>query len=65
MNVEETQEISIGAALAREAALQPDAIAVQCEGDARTWRTLHLRTNRIARGLGGRGVSCGDFLTIA
>ena len=65
MNVEETQEISIGAALAREAALQPDAIAVQCEGHARTWRTLHLRTNRIARGLAARGVKFGDFLTIA
>ncbi len=65
MNVEETQEISIGAALAREAALQPDNIAVQCEGDARTWRALHLRTNRIARGLATQGVKFGDFLTIA
>ncbi len=45
------EEISIGAALAREAARQPNKVAVQCEGATRTWRALHLRTNRIARGL--------------
>jgi bile acid-coenzyme A ligase len=65
MNVEQPQEISIGAALAREAARQPHTIAVQCEGDTRTWRELHKRTNRIARGLAAKGVKFGDFLTVA
>ena len=65
MNVEQPQEISIGAALAREAARQPHTIAVQCEGDTRTWRELHKRTNRIARGLAAKGVTFGDFLTVA
>ena len=46
-----TQEISIGAALAREAAVQGDALAVACEGQTLTWKELHRRTNRIARGL--------------
>jgi bile acid-coenzyme A ligase len=57
--------ISIGAALAREAELQGNAIAVECEGDSRGWEQLHRRTNRIARGLAAKGVSEGDFLTIA
>ena len=63
--MEQPQEISIGAALARQAARQPDNIAVQCEDDVRTWEQLHRRTNRIARGLLARGVKHGDFLTIA
>lgn len=58
-------EISIGAALSREAARQPDALAVQCGGDVRRWRALDLATNRIARGLAAKGVGFGDFLTIA
>lgn len=58
-------EISIGAALSREAARQPDALAVQCGGDVRSWRALDLATNRIARGLAAKGVGFGDFLTIA
>jgi acyl-coenzyme A synthetase/AMP-(fatty) acid ligase len=57
--------ISIGAALAREAELQGNAIAVECEGDSVSWEQLHRRTNRIARGLAAKGVSEGDFLTIA
>ncbi len=57
--------ISIGAALAREAARQGRATAVECEGDSRSWEELHRRTNRIARGLAARGVREGDFLTIA
>jgi len=65
MNVEQPQEISIGAALAKQAAQQPNNIAVQCEDDMRTWAELHKRTNRIARGLAAKGVKFGDFLTIA
>jgi bile acid-coenzyme A ligase len=64
-DIQVEEPISIGAALAREAALQGDRIAVECETDMRTWNELHLRTNRIARGLAARGVKEGDFLTIA
>ena len=60
-----TTEISIGAALAREAALQGDAPAIICEGETRSWNELHRRSNRIARALEARGVHEGDFLTIA
>ena len=63
--VQEEELISIGTALAREAALQGNAIAVECEGESRSWEELHRRTNRIARGLAARGVGEGDFLTIA
>lgn len=58
-------EISIGAALAREATRQPDTVALQCNADAVTWRELHLRTNRLAHALLKQGVKHGDFLTIA
>ena len=58
-------EISIGAALAREAALQGDALAVVCEGQRRSWNELHRNSNRIARALEKHGVKQGDFLTIA
>src|SRR5580698_9817211 len=57
--------ISIGAALAHEALLQGDAIAVECDGESRSWEELHRRTNRIARALAAKGVGEGDFLTIA
>jgi len=62
---ETVAEISIGAALAREAAKQPGAIAVQCEDRALSWESLHRRTNRVARALGKHGLKQGDFLTIA
>jgi len=58
-------EISIGAALAREAARQGDALAVACESEKRSWNELHRRSNRIARALEKRGVREGNFLTIA
>jgi len=59
------QELSIGAALAAEAARQGDALAVACEGARRSWIELHRNSNRIARALQARGVKHGDFLTIA
>ena len=58
-------EISIGAALAREAAVQGDALAVACEGKRRSWNQLHRNSNRIARALEKHGVKHGDFLTIS
>jgi bile acid-coenzyme A ligase len=56
---------SIGATLKAQAAHKPDQWAVTCAGETRTWKELHQRTNRIARGLVARGVKHGDFLTIA
>ena len=60
-----TNPISISAALARVAAEKPDAPAVTCEGTTLTWRELHRRTNRMARGMAQKGVKFGDFVTIA
>ena len=57
--------ISIGAALARIASAQPDALAIACEDVALTWRQLHRRSNRMARGMAAKGVKFGDFVTIA
>jgi bile acid-coenzyme A ligase len=57
--------ISIGARLAREAERQPDALAMVFEDRSITWRALHRRTSRIARGLEAQGVKLGDFVTIA
>jgi len=57
--------ISIAAALARVAAAKPDAPAVTCEDKTVTWRDLHRRSNRMARGMAANGVKFGDFVTIA
>ncbi|HEY1836540.1 MAG TPA: AMP-binding protein [Rhizomicrobium sp.] len=56
---------SIGAALAAVAARKPEQWAVRCAQDKCSWKELHERTNRIARGLLAKGVKHGDFLTIA
>lgn len=56
---------SIAANLADIVARQPDAVAVTCEAQSLTWRELHRRTNRIARGFQEHGVKLGDFVTIA
>ena len=55
---------SLGRGLAAMAAAKGDEWAVRCGGDVLSWRALHLRSNRIARGLLARGVSQGDFITI-
>lgn len=58
-------QISLGAALAREAARQGDKTAVIFNEETLSWRDLHRRTNRLARGLAQRGLKQGDYLTIA
>lgn len=57
--------ISLGAALAREAARQGDRPAVIFNDETLSWRQLHERSNRIARGLIAKGLKQGDYLTIA
>ena len=57
--------ISIAAALARVAEEKPDALAVTCEDVTLSWRELHRRSNRMARGMAAKGVKLGDFVTIA
>lgn len=57
--------ISIAAALARVAAQKRDAPAVITDEVTLSWRNLHRRTNRMARGMAARGVKFGDFVTIA
>jgi bile acid-coenzyme A ligase len=56
---------SIGSALAAMAARKDEDWAIKCLDETRSWKALHRRTNRIARGLMLRGVRHGDFLTIA
>jgi bile acid-coenzyme A ligase len=56
--------ISLGARVRRLAAERPDAPAVTCDADTRTWEALDRRTNRLARGLEARGVGEGRFVTI-
>jgi bile acid-coenzyme A ligase len=57
--------ISLGARVRQLAARRPDAQAVTCENETRTWLELDRRTNRMARSLAARGVSEGRFVTIA
>ncbi len=57
--------ISIAAALARVASEKRDAPAVITDDVTLSWRDLHRRTNRMARGMAANGVKHGDFVTIA
>ena len=57
--------ISLSRILAHWAEIQPDRVAVDHEGDQRTWRELDLRTNRLARAYEALGVQENDFVTIA
>jgi len=57
--------IPIGTRMAEIAAQKPDAPAITSQGVTRSWRELHKRTNRMARGLLAKGVKLGDFVTIA
>jgi bile acid-coenzyme A ligase len=56
--------ISLGARLKELADLQGDKPAVTDHTRTVTWRELHLRTNRIARGLEASGVKLGDLVTL-
>lgn len=57
--------ISFGAKLGRLAAAQPDAPAVTCGDECRTYAELDRRSNRIARSLAVRGVAPGDLVTLS
>jgi bile acid-coenzyme A ligase len=59
------KQISLGAALAREARKQGDRTAVIFNDQSLSWKELHQRSNRIARGLISKGLKHGDYLTIA
>lgn len=56
--------ISFGAKLKQHAQRQPDAPAVTCDNQTITYGELHLRSNRIARGLQALGVKQGDLVTV-
>ena len=43
---------------------QTNAPAITCDGQTLSFRQLHERTNRMARGLLARGIKLGDFVTI-
>jgi bile acid-coenzyme A ligase len=58
-------EISLGARLGQLAAARPDATAISCAPDRRSWRELDRRTNRLARALAARGVRQNAYVTIA
>ena len=57
--------IAIGERMKEIVAAKPDAPAITSQGVTRTWRELHKRTNRMARGMLAKGVKFGDFVTIA
>lgn len=58
--------VSYPAALAQHAAAKPEGTALVVDGDeALSWRALDERSTRLARALAARGVSHGDFVTIA
>ena len=58
------ETISLGARLAQLAAEKPEAPAVSCGDETRTYGEFHRRTNRIARGLQALGVKHGDLVTL-
>ncbi len=62
---EPLEYIAIGERMKEIAAEKPDAPAVTSQDVTLTWKALHLRTNRMARGLLAKGVKFGDFVTIA
>ncbi|WP_300393238.1 AMP-binding protein [Henriciella sp.] len=57
--------ISLSRIVAHWAAIQPDRVAVDHEGEQRTWQQLETRTNRLARAYAELGVKENDFVTIA
>ena len=57
--------IAIGERMKEIVAAKPEAPAITSQGVTRTWRELHKRTNRMARGMLAKGVKFGDFVTIA
>ena len=48
--------ISLSRILAHWTEIQPDRVAVDHEGDQRTWQQLEARTNRLARAYADLGV---------
>ncbi|MGB8841415.1 MAG: AMP-binding protein, partial [Aliidongia sp.] len=58
-------EISLGARLGQLATARPDAIAITCGDERRSWSELDRRTNRLARALAARGVRENAYVTIA
>ncbi len=57
--------LSLSRILAHWAAIQPDRVAVDHEGDQISWTELDRRTNRLARAYQALGVVENDFVTIA
>lgn len=56
--------IPLSRIVAHWAAVQPDRIAIDHEGDHLTWAELERRTNRLARRYADHGVKQDDFVTI-
>ena len=58
------RRMSHGEQLARIARKYPERVAFVCEEDSRTFREVDSRVNRLARGLGVRGVGQGDRVAV-
>jgi fatty-acyl-CoA synthase len=58
------RRMSHGEQLARIARKYPERVAFVCGGDARTFREVDARVNRLARGLAARGVGLGDRVAV-
>lgn len=59
------REVSYPARLAALAAADPDRPAVTCDGRTLTRAELQVEGTRLARDLAARGVTLGDFVTVA
>lgn len=58
------REISLVELFEKQAAANPDSIAVECEQEQLTWRELNGQTNRLARHLKKLGVQSGKLVGI-
>ncbi|MFT4265125.1 MAG: amino acid adenylation domain-containing protein, partial [Nocardioides sp.] len=54
----------LGRRFADAAARHPDAVALRCEGETRTYRELEQRARRLAAGLAARGIAPGDVVGV-
>jgi bile acid-coenzyme A ligase len=57
--------VSYGRAISLHAEAEPAAVSIVHEGHALTRRELDERSNRLARAYAERGVTAGDFVTVA
>ncbi|AMO24136.1 hypothetical protein GCM10027034_16970 [Ramlibacter solisilvae] len=58
----EAEQVGVHQAIAAQAARTPEAIALRCQGEALSYRSLDERATALAMRLAGRGVRRGDIV---